>query len=155
MEQRTNAICEGRSRKPVVSWAPVTTGSRIRRSQIAFVPQILEQKRDCSQSSTLLYLFDVFSSARSLSTLLRSIATTDKWVSSDYLPSGACQWLLAVNSPLFSSCSQDFQFVSLFPCLLPSPKTTAHYRLFDFHLYIHANFFLYNEHLTYIHTLLR
>ena len=30
-----------------------TTGSRIRRSHIAFVPQILEQKRDCSQSNSL------------------------------------------------------------------------------------------------------
>ena len=31
-----------------------TTGSRIRRSDIALVPQILEQKRDCSQSNILL-----------------------------------------------------------------------------------------------------
>ena len=51
MERRTHAISEGRSRKPVVSWAPVTKllarRGRISRS---FVQQILEQKRDCSQS---------------------------------------------------------------------------------------------------------
>ena len=28
VERRTNAICEGRSRKPVVSWAPVTSEKR-------------------------------------------------------------------------------------------------------------------------------